>query len=209
MSAIRLVLPSGSFDQSAGLDAESMRTTPYLRMPMSRSVLPIAHALRTCVTNFLRSSSLPIAEPPPVGGQTGATKDPTASPFAAILSASRFNSAPVASMLTCGSKRNRSTPSNATPLTDVFAVRSSIVSRSIGGSAPGFPCRRGRATSRCEVCGYVVHRFPLAATVRRPDWPGPKCFRITSGSVSLVFSTRTPVCAAVAVTNSSSSVDWP
>ena len=37
-------------------------------MPRSRSVLPIAHAFFTCVRKRLRSSSLPIAEPPPVGG---------------------------------------------------------------------------------------------------------------------------------------------
>src|SRR5216117_4616795 len=116
-----------------------MRTTPYFRMRRSRSVLPIAHALRTCVTKFFRSSSLPIAEPPPVGGQTGATSDPTTNSFAAILSASCCNSARVASMLTCGSKRNRSTPSNLTPSTDALAVKSSIVSRSIAGSAPGLP----------------------------------------------------------------------
>src|SRR5438105_2378885 len=36
--------------------------------------------------------------------------------------------------------------------------------------------------------------------------PGPKCFRITSGSVLLGFSMRTPSFAAAAVTNSSSSV---
>ena len=39
--------------------------------------------------------------------------------------------------------------------------------------------------------------------------PGPKCFRMTSGSVSLVFSTRTPACAASKVTKSSSSVICP
>ena len=77
VSAIFFVLPAGSFAHSAGLAAESMRTTPYLRMPRSRSFLPIAQALRTCVRNFLRSSSLPIAEPPPVGGHTGATSEPT------------------------------------------------------------------------------------------------------------------------------------
>src|SRR5437016_1791301 len=61
-------------------------------MPRSRSFLPIAHALRTCVRKFQRSSSLPMADPPPVGGHTGATSDPTAKPFDAILSARRFRS---------------------------------------------------------------------------------------------------------------------
>ena len=37
----------------------------------------------------------------------------------------------VESMLTCGSNRNRSTPSNFTPLTSALAVRSSMVSRSM------------------------------------------------------------------------------
>ena len=94
-------------------------------------------ALRTCVTKFLRSSSLPIAEPPPVGGHTGATSDPTTRLRDATWSASRFRSSSDASMLTCGSKRKRSTPSNFTPPTFAAAVRFSIVSRSIGGSESG------------------------------------------------------------------------
>ena len=63
----------------------------------------------------------------------------------ATLSRSRFSSSSVASMLMCGSNRNRSTPSNLTPSTFAFAVRSSIVSRSMDGSAPGlpFPTRPG------------------------------------------------------------------
>ena len=85
VSAIFFVLPAGSFAHSAGLAAESMRMTPYLRTPRSRSFLPIAQALRTCVRKFFRSSSLPIAEPPPVGGHTGATSDPTTRFFAADL----------------------------------------------------------------------------------------------------------------------------
>ena len=43
------------------------------------------------------------------------------------------------SMSTCGANRNRSTPSNLTPSTSAFAVRSSIVSRSMDGSASGEP----------------------------------------------------------------------
>src|SRR5712692_11134596 len=47
-------------------------------------------------------------------------------------------------MLTCGSKRNRSTPSNFTPLTEALAVKASIVSRSMGGSESGpLPTRPG------------------------------------------------------------------
>ena len=139
VSAIFFVLAAGSLAQSAGLAAESIRTTPYLRMPSSFSFFPIAQALRTWVTKDLRSSSLPMADPPPVGGQTGATSDPTTRLRRPMFSASRFRSSSEESILTCGSKRKRSTPSNLTPLTLAAAVLSSIVSRSIGGSAPGPP----------------------------------------------------------------------
>src|ERR1041385_4073608 len=108
-------------------------------MPISRSFFAIRHALRTCVTKFLRSSSLPIAEPPFVGPHTGATTDPTARFFAPILSASALIWSSVESIETCGSNRKRSTPSNFWPSTSAFAVYSSIVSRSIAGSAPGLP----------------------------------------------------------------------
>ena len=56
------------------------------------SVCAIAQALRTCVTNVLRSSSLPMAEPPPVGGQTGATSEPTTRWRRPMLSASFLRS---------------------------------------------------------------------------------------------------------------------
>jgi hypothetical protein len=86
----------------------------------------------------------PIADPPPVGGQTGATTEPTTNPFEAILSATRFKSSSLMSMLMCGSKRKMSTPSNFTPLTSAFAVRSSMVSRSMAGSESGpLPTRPG------------------------------------------------------------------
>ena len=140
------------FPSRSRRSAESMRTMPYGRTPRSRSFWPMRQALRTCVRNFLRSSSSPIAEPPPVGGQTGATTEPTTKFLAPILSASFFRSSSLESMLTCGSKRKRSTPSNLTPLTSAAAVRSSMVSRSMDGSAPA-PCRRGRATWRCAISG--------------------------------------------------------
>src|SRR3954466_2365248 len=155
VSAIFLVLPAGSFAHSDGLAAESIRTTPYLRMPRSFSFLAIAHALRTWVTKFLRSSSLPIADPPPVGGHTGATRDPTASPLLRILSARRFRSSSVESMLTCGSNRNRSTPSNVVPCDEALAVISSIVSRSIGGSAPGPPLPTSPGHIALWIAGYL------------------------------------------------------
>ena len=78
-----------------------------------------------------------MAEPPPVGGQTGATTEPTTSLRRRALSASRFTSSSEPSMLKCGEKRNRSKPSNFTPSTSAAAVRSSMVSRSIGGSESG------------------------------------------------------------------------
>ena len=84
VSAILFVLPCGSLAHSDGLAAESMRITPDRRIPTSRSVLPISQAFRTCVTNCCRSAALPIAEPPPVGGHTGATSEPTARCLARI-----------------------------------------------------------------------------------------------------------------------------
>ena len=61
---------------------------------------------------------------------------------------------------------------------------------------------------RVMKSGICVHRF-LFRNGSASGLPGPKCFRRTSGSVSLAFSMRTPACAATAVTKSSSSVDWP
>ena len=60
--------------------AESIRTTPDLRMPMSLSCRAMRQAFSTIETNLSRSSCEPIAEPPPTGGQTGATTERTASP---------------------------------------------------------------------------------------------------------------------------------
>ena len=122
---------------------------------MSFSFLPIAQALRTCVTKACRSSSLPIADPPPVGGHTGATSEPTTRLRRPMLSASFFRSSSVESMLTCGSKRKRSTPSNLTPFTSAFAVWSSIVSRSIGGSAPGPPLPTRPGHIALWIAGYL------------------------------------------------------
>ena len=49
VSAMRFVFAAGFSAQDAGPTAESMRTTPYLRTPRSRSFLPMAQALRTWV----------------------------------------------------------------------------------------------------------------------------------------------------------------
>ncbi len=87
-----------------------------------------------------------MAEPPPVGGQTGATTEPTTKPWDLIFLARASRSASVESMFTCGSNRNRSTPSNFWPSTSAAAVRSSIVSRPIGGSLPSpLPTTPGQA----------------------------------------------------------------
>src|SRR5262249_49530546 len=117
----------------------------------------------------------PIAQPPPVGGHTGATTDPTTKPFAAILSANCLIPPSSISMLVCGSKRNRSTPSKRMPSTSAFAVRSSMVSRSMQGSAPGLPlptrpghmalCSFGKLLLLCSLILQTVtwlHGYILA-----------------------------------------------
>ena len=63
-----------------------------------------------------------------------------------IFDASSSNCSSVESMLTCGSNRKRSTPSNRCPFTSAAAVSSSIVSRPIGGSLPSpLPTTPGQA----------------------------------------------------------------
>ena len=54
--------------------------------------------------NFARSSAVPIAGPPPVGPQTGATTVPISSFRARALSASRRMSSSLESMSMCGAK---------------------------------------------------------------------------------------------------------
>ncbi|MGC4003216.1 MAG: hypothetical protein QM811_08810 [Pirellulales bacterium] len=66
-------------------------------------------------------------------GQTGATNDPTAKPWPAILSAIVRRSDSLASGSMCGWKRNMSTPSNFCPPTFAAAVSSSMRSSEIGG----------------------------------------------------------------------------
>jgi hypothetical protein len=102
--------------------------------------------LRTWSRNFLRSASSPIAEPPPVGGQTGATTEPITRFRFSAFSASAFKSSSEASMLTWGSNKNRSKPSNLMPSTSAAAVSSSMVSSGIGGSESGpLPTTPGQA----------------------------------------------------------------
>src|SRR5580704_6865033 len=92
---------SGSPAQLAASVAESMRITPYGLIPSSRSFLAILQDFLTCSINRCRSSAPPMADPPPVGGQTGATTDPTRRFLEAILAASSFNSSSVESILVC------------------------------------------------------------------------------------------------------------
>ena len=82
VAAIFFVLPVGSASQCAGLSAESMRMTPYLRTPCSLRIFGDAAGLLHGERRSSRGpASLPIAEPPTVPGQTGATSEPTASPL--------------------------------------------------------------------------------------------------------------------------------
>ena len=104
VSAIVCVLPAGSSAQVAGPTAESMRTTPSGRTPSSRSFLAIRQALRTCVEEAAAAPRRsPIAEPPPVGGQTGADQRADHQvPRPGPSRPARFRSSSVASMSTCG-----------------------------------------------------------------------------------------------------------
>ena len=61
--------------------------TPYFLTPCCSNTLAIRHAIFTADKNFSRDSASPIAESPTVPGQTGATSEPTAKPWLAILSA--------------------------------------------------------------------------------------------------------------------------
>ena len=95
-----LLVALGSLAQSAGDDAESIRTTPYGRTPISRSDLAIRQALRIAVRKFSRCLASPIAE---ASNHTGATTEPTTKPLAAILPATAFKSSSLMSILMCGS----------------------------------------------------------------------------------------------------------
>ena len=68
---------SGWAAQSAGGVAESMRTTPYRRMPTSRRSRAIRQPFSTCFRKALRPAPGSIADPPPVASQIGATTLPT------------------------------------------------------------------------------------------------------------------------------------
>ena len=82
-------------------------------------------------------------------------------PSRAILSASRFRSSSVESMLTCGSNRNRSTPSNLTPSTSAVGgqVEHRVeIDRRLGVRA-AFADQAG--PHRVVECGIRVHAMML------------------------------------------------
>src|ERR1700730_5017288 len=84
-------MPSGSWTQLAGSVAESIRTTPEGLMPGLRGLRALQEDFLTGSIKRCRSSALPMADPPPVGGQTGATTEPTVRFLEAIFSASFFS----------------------------------------------------------------------------------------------------------------------
>ena len=202
----------------AGPPAESMRTTPYGRTPSSRSFLAMRQALRTCVDELL---ALLLARPSPSRRRSAAR--PARRPSRrrdlrdATLSASRFRSS---SRRVDADVRIEEEQIDAVELHAVDLGRGGEVEhrveidRRLGVRRP---CRRGRATWRCEVSGYLcmVLRYRLlscqliglrsdrsslllilqpfiAFVALASGLPGPKCFRMTSGSVALRFSMRTP-----------------
>jgi len=71
--------------------------------------------------------------------QIGATTVPMSRLRDCAFSASFLISSSDESMLICGSNKNKSNPSNLMPSTSAAAVRLSIVSRSMNGSASGAP----------------------------------------------------------------------
>jgi hypothetical protein len=79
----------------------------------------------------------PIAEPPPVGGQTGATTRADHQVPRLHLVGQRLQVVVAMSMSTCGANRNRSTPSNFTPSTSAArSGRASCPGRSAARALP-------------------------------------------------------------------------
>ena len=154
VAAICLIAPFSSFAAALVPVALSMRMTPYLRTPCSLRMRAMRQALRTASMNFARCSTEPIALSPTVPGHTGATSEPTARFFAAILSAILRMSESLASGSRCEWKRKRSTPSNFWPSTFAFAVSSSMRSSEMGGwSVPGsLPTSPGHMA----LCSFIA-----------------------------------------------------
>src|SRR5579871_1380350 len=62
---------------------------------------------------------------------------------------------------------------------------------------------------RVVDCRVFVDAHDFFRSGSASGLPGPKCFKMTNGSLVLWFCTSTPACAVEAVTNSSSSVISP
>ena len=94
----------------------------------------------------------PIAEPPPVGGHTGATSDPTIRSFERILSASRLQVVVgrVDADVRIEEKQIDAVEPGAVRPRLRRSGRASCRDRS-AARRPGRPCRPGPATSRCEA----------------------------------------------------------
>src|SRR3954463_8724727 len=116
-----------------------------------------------------------MADPPPVGGQTGATSDPARSPLEFRLSASRARSSSDESISVWGRERKRSTPSNREPSTLADAVRQSMVSRSMGGSESGpLPTSPGHialCTAGCALVDTLIRFLELTEAPLAPPLP--------------------------------------
>ena len=133
----------------------------------------------------------PIAEPPPAGGQTGATNEPATRLCAASLSASRLQV--VVGGIDVG-VRQRQEQIDAVELCSVHLGRCGEVEhgieidRRLGVGTFADDARPHRVVERgvlvCGRCAIAITSF--LTSFRRGSasgLPGPKCFRITSGSV--------------------------
>ena len=160
VSAIFFVLPAGSFAQSAGLAAESMRITPYLRMPRSRSFLPISAGLAHLRHERLRvPRRCPSRSRRPSGGHTGATSEPTTRFFDAYLVGQPLDVVVgrIDVDVRVEEEQIDAVEFRAVDFGGGRHVRASCRDR-WAARHPGRPCRRDPATSRCgwlDVCASL------------------------------------------------------
>ncbi len=123
-----------------------MRTTPYGRTPSSRNFARDAAGFAHLPDESLASSAPPMADPPPVGGQTGATTDPTSRPKRAHLvgQSRQVVIARIDADVRFEQEQIHAIELHAIVHSRAAAVRWSMVSRSIGGSESGpLPTRPG------------------------------------------------------------------
>ena len=156
VSAIFLVLPSGSFSPvrraRRRVDAhDAVRPDPQFAQLLARSGRPCAPASRR--------PCAPPRSPSPNRRPSAATPARRAirrrDSSLRILSASRLRSSSVESMLTCGSKRKRSTPSNvvAVHLAPPRSCRASCRDRSAAPSRAPLPTSPGHIA--LWMAGYL------------------------------------------------------